>query len=87
MARELINRIQRLRKKAGLNTTDDVKVEFKLIKDTVDFHSVLLNNEELLLNCTKRPIHAFSEVAEDKIIIDEEQAINDTTFNLRLLKI
>ncbi|KAG2733284.1 hypothetical protein G9P44_004274 [Scheffersomyces stipitis] len=87
LARELINRIQRLRKKAGLNTTDDVKVEFKLIKDTVDFHSVLLNNEELLLNCTKRPIHAFSEVAEDKIIIDEEQAINDTTFNLRLLKI
>ncbi|KAK6458114.1 isoleucyl-tRNA synthetase [Scheffersomyces xylosifermentans] len=87
LARELINRIQRLRKKAGLNTTDDVKVEYKLINDTVDFKSVLKNNEELLINCTKKPIEGFTEAADESVIIDEEQAINDTTFNLRLLKL
>lgn len=85
LARELINRIQRLRKKAGLNTTDDVKVEYDLKKDTIAFESVLKDNSDLLLKCTKRPIEAFSEGAD--VIIDEEQAINDTVFNLRLLKL
>lgn len=85
LAREIINRIQRLRKKAGLNTTDDVKVEYQLVKDTIDFKSVVRDNEELLLKSTKTPLEEFSE--SGKVIIDEEQTINETVFNLRLLSI
>lgn len=87
LARELINRIQRLRKKAGLNTTDEVEVQYQLIKDTIEFENVLKANEELLLKCTKRPVAPFAVAADEKVIIDEEQLINDTTFNLRLLKL
>lgn len=87
LARELINRIQRLRKKAGLNTTDEVAVEYNLIKDTVDFENVVKSNSELLLKCTKQPLSVFTSASSDAIIIDEEQSINDTTFNLRLLKL
>lgn len=87
LARELINRIQRLRKKANLNAVDDVNVEFDLKKDTIDFEQVIKINEEMLLKTTKRPIVAFTEAAADRVIIDEEQTINDTIFNLRLLKI
>lgn len=87
LARELINRIQRLRKKAGLNTTDEVGVEYQVVKDTIDFENVLKNNSDLLLKCTKKALQPFSSSSSDAIIIDEEQAINDTTFNLRLLKL
>ncbi|EDK37959.2 hypothetical protein PGUG_02057 [Meyerozyma guilliermondii ATCC 6260] len=85
LARELINRIQRLRKKAGLNTTDDVKVEYKVSKDTIGFENILKENEEMLLKCTKRPIEPFGSSTSP--IIDEEQVINDTVFNLRLLEL
>lgn len=86
LARELINRIQKLRKKAGLRTTDDVKVEYDVKKDTIDFARVVKNQENILLNATKRPIEPFSEDNE-KAIIEEEQSINDTVFALKLLKI
>ncbi|KAK6203262.1 tRNA synthetases class I-domain-containing protein [Scheffersomyces amazonensis] len=84
LARELINRIQRLRKKAGLNTTDEIKVEYKLVKDTINFKELL--DEEILLKATKRPVTEFSD-DNANVIIDEEQSINDTIFNLRLLKL
>lgn len=86
LARELINRIQRLRKKAGLNTTDEVKVEYEVVKDTINFESVVKDNEELLVKSTKRPLTHFSEKAEDVIVV-EEQVINETVFKLRLLKL
>lgn len=87
LARELINRIQRLRKKAGLNATDEIDVQYRLVKDTIAFEDVVKSNEDLVLKCTKRPVTTFSDVADDKIIIDEEQMINDTVFQLRLLRL
>ncbi|KAM9890497.1 hypothetical protein OXX79_011385, partial [Metschnikowia pulcherrima] len=86
LARELINRIQRLRKKAGLNATDEVAVQYSLIKDTIDFENVIKGNEGLILKSTKRPLSGFTDGNAD-VIIDEEQAINDTIFNLRLLQL
>lgn len=87
LARELINRIQRLRKKAGLNATDEVLVEYNVLKDTINFESVVKDNSDLLVKCTKNPLSSFTSASEASVIIDEEQSINDTTFNLRLLKL
>lgn len=87
LARELINRIQRLRKKAGLNATDEVAVEYRLVKDTIDFENVVKDNSDLLVRCTKKPLSSFTSISGDAVIIDEQQSINDTTFNLRLLKL
>lgn len=87
LARELVNRIQRLRKKAGLNATDDVNVEYELKKDTISFEDVIKSNGALLQKCSHRPLGAFSAASAESVIINEEQTINDTTFNLRLLKL
>lgn len=87
LARELINRIQRLRKKAGLNATDEILVQYNLVKDTISFENVIRENEDLVLKCTKRPVSTFCDVSNEKIIIDEEQTINETVFNLRLLSL
>lgn len=85
-ARELVNRIQRLRKLSGLNTTDDVRVQYEVVKDTIDFERVIADNRALLEKSTKRPLAHFTDEA-DKVIANEEQSINDTTFKLRLLKL
>lgn len=85
LARELLNRIQRLRKKANLNSTDDVAVQYELVKDTIAFETVLKDNHALLLKLTKVPVEAFAD--KGSVIIDEQQTINDTVFNLRLLKL
>ncbi|KGU21172.1 hypothetical protein MG7_04943, partial [Candida albicans P34048] len=46
------------------------------------------DNEELLLKSTKYPIEELKEAQDSaNVITDEEQTINDTVFNLRLLKI
>lgn len=87
LARELVNRIQRLRKKAGLNATDDVNVEYELKKDTISFEDVIKANGSLLQKCSHSPLGAFSAASAESVIIDEEQTINDTVFNLRLLKL
>lgn len=87
LAREVLNRIQRLRKKAGLSSTDDVDVQYKLVNDTIGFENVLRTNQELVLKTTKRPVTAFGEVNAAKVIIDEEQTIKDTVFSLRLLRL
>lgn len=87
LARELINRIQRLRKKAGLNATDDVNVEYELVKDTINFDDVIKVNGEMLQKCSHSPLASFTNASEESVIINEEQNINDTVFNLRLLKL
>ncbi|CAK7902910.1 hypothetical protein CAAN1_16S02014 [[Candida] anglica] len=86
-ARELINRIQRLRKASGLNTTDEVRVQYDLINDTIDFEKVIKDNEAVLLKSTKRALTKFTDVDASSVIADEEQSINDTKFKLRLLKL
>lgn len=85
LARELINRIQRLRKKAGLNTTDDVQVEYQVTKDTIHLEEIIRQHQDILLKATKRPLKHFE--GETNIIIEEEQNINETIFSLRLLHI
>ncbi|QPG73751.1 isoleucine--tRNA ligase [Brettanomyces nanus] len=85
--RELINRIQRLRKKVGLKQTDDVLVQYKVKKDTLGLEGAIKKHEDMLLKCTRRPMEKYSEVTEEKVITEEEANINDTVVALRLLKI
>ncbi|GMM36014.1 isoleucine--tRNA ligase [Saccharomycopsis crataegensis] len=87
LAREVINRIQRLRKKAGLQATDDVTIEFEMIKDTLGLDKVISQYSEMLEKTCRGPISTFKDAPEDKVIIDEEQEIQQATFKLRLLKL
>ncbi|CAG7981297.1 unnamed protein product [Penicillium salamii] len=96
LGREIINRIQRLRKKAGLVPTDDVKMEYTVISDpdnigiTEAFKSQAHEIEKVL----RRPVDQ-SEFSGDKLptgdeegtISQEEQEVQNATFLLRLLKL
>ncbi|CCC70327.1 hypothetical protein NCAS_0E02570 [Naumovozyma castellii] len=85
LARELVNRIQKLRKKCGLEATDDVLVEYDLVKDTIDFDSIVKEHFDMLSKTCRSDI--VKGTGKEGAIADEEQAINDTTFRLKIFKL
>ncbi|SCV01381.1 LANO_0F11496g1_1 [Lachancea nothofagi CBS 11611] len=86
LARELVNRVQKLRKKCGLEATDDVMVQYELIKDTIDLPSVIEVHSEMLTKTCRSEITKFDGSQQGEIA-DEEQSINDTIFKLRLFRL
>ena len=86
LARELLNRIQRLRKKIGLSSTDDIIVGYELVEDKMNFKDVVSANEELILKTTTYPLKEVKGDEKDAIAT-EEQKINDTIFKLLLFKL
>ncbi|KAK6587132.1 hypothetical protein PZA11_000422 [Diplocarpon coronariae] len=98
LAREIINRVQRLRKKAGLQPTDDVKMEYRVLSDpdNIGLASAFTSQSRTIEKALRRPIdhHILSENAgaipsktEAGIILEEEQEISKALFLLRLLKL
>ena len=98
LAREIINRVQRLRKKAGLQPTDDVKMEYRVLSDPdkIGLDSAFRSQGKAVEKALRRPIdhHVVTEVegeipetAEKGIILQEEQEIQKAVFLLRLLKL
>lgn len=98
LAREIINRVQRLRKKAGLVPTDDVKMEYKVISDPegLGLEEVFVTQAEQLQKALRRPLdkheitHVEGEVpneAQQGVLAEETQEVQAATFLLRLLKL
>ncbi|KAI9690133.1 MAG: isoleucine--tRNA ligase [Bathelium mastoideum] len=98
IAREILNRVNKLRKKAGLVPTDDVKMEYKIIEDpdNIGLERVFEEQADVLQKALRRPIdkHVSTEVAGqvpdgmvDVVIKEEEQEIQNATFLLRLVKL
>lgn len=98
LAREVINRVQRLRKKAGLVPTDDVKMEYKVLSDPdkIGIEEVFTSQGKAIEKVLRRPVdkHVVTEFAGkipngdvDAIIMEEEQEVQKATFLLRLVKL
>ncbi|KAK9249564.1 tRNA synthetases class I-domain-containing protein [Lipomyces tetrasporus] len=89
LAREIINRVQRLRKKAGLNATDDVRVQYKMLEDKIGLAEVFVEHAALLGKALRRPVELRDddEDATDGVIVDEEQTVQEARFALRLVKL
>lgn len=87
IAREVVNRIQRLRKKGGLQATDDVLVQYQLIKDPIGLEKVIKDYSHLLEKTCRGEISVYDDAPEDRVIADEEQEIQQATFKLRLLRL
>ncbi|KAH3902588.1 Isoleucine--tRNA ligase, cytoplasmic [Saccharomycodes ludwigii] len=86
LAREIINRVQKLRKKCGLEATDDVLVEYELIKDTINFDDIVKEYYDTLSKTCRSEIKKYDGL-KTNVIADEEQSINDTIFKLKIFKL
>lgn len=97
LVREIINRVQRLRKKAGLQPTDDVKMEYKMLSDpeNLGLEKVFGTQAEAIEKALRRPVdkHIVTEVrteassGREGLILEEDQEIQKATFTLSLFKL
>lgn len=98
LGREIINRVQRLRKKAGLVPTDDVKMEYKVLNDPdhIGIENVFDSQAKAIEKALRRPVdkHQATQVngevvssPGEQVILEEEQEVQKATFLLRLLKL
>ncbi|ODV60145.1 isoleucine--tRNA ligase ILS1 ASCRUDRAFT_76654 [Ascoidea rubescens DSM 1968] len=84
VARQLVNRIQKLRKKYGFQATDDVLVEYEIKnEDSVGLEEAVSKHLSLFGKCCR---DIKLQTITDNTV-SEEQEINDTTFKLSLVKL
>ncbi|KAK3683863.1 tRNA synthetases class I-domain-containing protein [Podospora appendiculata] len=98
LAREIINRVQRLRKKAGLLTTDDIKMEYRVLADPeeIGIEKVFESHNDMIAKALRRPMdkhevtHIEGQIPDEPekgVIAEEEQEVQKATFLLRLLSL
>ena len=93
LAREIINRVQKLRKKAGLNAMDDVEMCYKITHEPagVELRKAFESRADMIRGVVRGPVVEMDGAAENKdptkTIVEEEQDIQKATFLLKLMKI
>lgn len=97
MAREIVNRVQRLRKKAGLQPTDDVRMEYRVLSDPeqTGIEKVFETHKPAISKVLRRPLEKqetpvdgqATDKKDESLIAEEEQEVGKATFLLRLLKL
>ena len=98
LAREVINRVQQLRKRAKLVPTDDVKMEYKVLTDPekIGIEEVFETHGRAFEKALRCPLdkHVVTvsggEIPQDQaeeVIAEEEQEVQKATFLLRLVKL
>ena len=86
LARELINRVQKLRKKAGLQATDDVDVFYQIPEGTgAELLDAMKEYADVIKKTVRGvPVDAKQRKPSQNVLIEEEQEVADTTFVLTL---
>ena len=98
IAREIVNRVQQLRKRAKLVPTDDVKMEYKVLSDPekTGIEGVFETYGHVFEKALRRPLdkHVVTQVGgevpdgkDEAIIAAEEQEVQKATFLLRLVRL
>ncbi|KAF8160771.1 tRNA synthetases class I-domain-containing protein [Crassisporium funariophilum] len=88
LARELTNRVQKLRKKAGLQATDDIDLFYRFESGSgLDLLAAIQDNSDIIkktVGCL--PLDVKDKKAASEVIIEEEQEIDDVKFMLYLAR-
>jgi len=88
LARECVNRVQKLRKKAKLQPADDIRMEFKIVgEDTAGIKEAILTHEDMVVEKVRGRLEPSKDDILTNLIIEEQQSVADVKFLLRLLKI
>lgn len=88
LARELTNRVQKLRKKAGLQATDDVHVFYRFEKGLgAELLAALKQHSDIIQKTLgSLPVDVKERKAGSKLLIEEEQEVADVKFVLYLVE-
>lgn len=86
-ARDLINRIQRLRKKANLQQTDEIDAFYSFEKGVGEALKEAFESQSALFQriLKRTPMDVSKRPAGKKVILEEQQSVNDEEFQLSLV--
>ncbi|XP_012286151.1 isoleucine--tRNA ligase, cytoplasmic [Orussus abietinus] len=86
IAREMINRVQKLRKKAQLVPSDDAIVYYRIADPNSTLAKVTVTHKEFIEGTTRTPQKDISELPSNaNIIIEEEQTVKGVGLKLILV--
>jgi isoleucyl-tRNA synthetase len=87
LARELITRVQKLRKKADLQATDDVKIFFDASPVDRNALEKMINNQGEMLSRALRCTPVYSnQIPEGAALISEGQEVSGVKFMLSIVR-
>ncbi|XP_065333424.1 isoleucine--tRNA ligase, cytoplasmic [Cloeon dipterum] len=75
MAREVINRMQKLRKKAGLVPTDQVTIFYGVTPKDSELERIIQSYLNFIENTVKMPIKPKAQLTNANLIMDEKQQL------------
>jgi isoleucyl-tRNA synthetase len=88
LAREFISRVQKLRKKAGLQATDDIEVYYQFDEGAgTELREAMREHADVIERTVRSvPIDASKRRQGSNLIIEEEQEVAETKFLLSLVR-
>lgn len=86
IAREVINRIQKLRKKAKLVPLDEVTLYYSVTPPSDNLSKVILDHTAFIENAIKSPLKGLPHAEEDDVVIAEKQQLKGILLNLVIVK-
>ncbi|XP_047438407.1 isoleucine--tRNA ligase, cytoplasmic [Mugil cephalus] len=86
VAREVINRIQKLRKKGRLVPSDEITVYYRCQPEGEYLHSVIQAHTDFILATTKAPLLPFPVPKTASIIIEETTQLKSSDLELTIVK-
>ncbi|KYN10937.1 PREDICTED: isoleucine--tRNA ligase, cytoplasmic [Trachymyrmex cornetzi] len=87
IAREVINRVQKLRKKARLVPSDEAVAYYEIKDANSNLAKVIVSHKEFIENVTKTPQRDMTELPRNSdVIIEEMQKIKDMDMRLVLVR-
>lgn len=88
IARDVMTRVQKMRKTAGLVPTDDVRMLYSVVSnpDDIQFETLVSSRKTQFENTVRGPLEPFlpTEGATETVILQEEHTVSNLTLLLRL---
>jgi isoleucyl-tRNA synthetase len=88
LSRELTNRVQKLRKKAGLQATDDIDIFYRFEPNSgLELLAAIKDNTEIIKKTVgSLPVDVKEKKEVSEVVIEEEQEIDDVKFMIYLAR-
>ena len=84
IAREVVNRIQRLRKKAALQPSDLVNLQYTVEPPSHDLSRIIAQHQDYIETTTKNPISTQSQ--EGTVLVEENYELKGAKLTLKITK-
>ncbi|XP_030894049.1 isoleucine--tRNA ligase, cytoplasmic-like isoform X2 [Leptonychotes weddellii] len=86
VAREVINRIQKLRKKCNLVPTDEITVYYKAKSEGKYLNNVIESHTEFIFATIKAPLKPYPVPMSDKVLIQEEMQLKGSDLEIAITR-